>query len=242
VSICELLIEILTYISISYIPLIAPSTSPSRIKILTSIADTFIYVVSKMGVTGSSEKIKISQSLPDLVARIKECTTVPLAVGFGISSREQFDYVSTAGADGGVVGSRIVTVIDEAGKDAKSIAAAVQKYCSEISGRTNIVTNKSARTLPASSNPKSSKNLLALAASPMPARFGEFGGQYVPESLVDCLSELEIAHNKAREDPAFWKEFESHYGYMNRPSNLYLAERLTEKAGGAKIWLKREDL
>jgi tryptophan synthase len=228
--------------SISYVPLIAPSTPPSRIKILTSIADTFIYAVSKMGTTGSSATVKMSASLPDLIARIKECTTVPVTVGFGISTKEQFDYVITAGADGGVVGSRIVTVIEDAGKEPKSIAAAVQKYCSEISGRTNVVPDKSTRSSSTVSIPKLHKTLSAATASPMPARFGEFGGQYVPESLVDCLSELEIAHNKAREDPAFWKEFESHYGYMNRPSNLYLAERLTEKAGGAKIWLKREDL
>lgn len=186
--------------------------------------------------------MKISESLPDLVKRIQECTTVPLAVGFGISTREQFDYVSKAGADGGVVGSRIVTVIEEAGKDPKAIAAAVQKYCSEISGRSNVVGTKTSRSGSTMSIPKLPKSLPVAAVSPLPARFGDFGGQYVPESLVDCLTELELAHNQAREDPEFWKEFESHYGYMNRPSNLYLAERLTEKAGGARVWLKREDL
>lgn len=227
---------------ISYVPLIAPSTSPSRIKLLTSIADTFIYVVSKMGTTGSSATVKINQSLPDIINRIKECTTIPLAVGFGISTKEQFDYVSQTGAEGGVVGSRIVTVIEQAGKDPKAIAAAVQKYCSEISGRSNVAPGTSSRSGSTMSIPKVAKVLPPTTISPLPARFGDFGGQYVPESLVDCLNELEIAHNQAREDPAFWKEFESHYGYMNRPSNLYLAERLTEKAGGAKIWLKREDL
>jgi tryptophan synthase len=78
--------------------------------------------------------------------------------------------------------------------------------------------------------------------SSLPARFGQFGGQYVPEALVDCLVELEEAHKVASADPEFWKEFESFYGYMNRPSKLYFAERLTEHAGGAKIWFKREDL
>ena len=76
----------------------------------------------------------------------------------------------------------------------------------------------------------------------LPDRFGEFGGQFVPEALVDCLSELEAAHKSAMADPEFWKEFRGLYGYMNRPSNLYKAERLTEHAGGATIWLKREDL
>jgi tryptophan synthase len=54
--------------------------------------------------------------------------------------------------------------------------------------------------------------------------------------------ELEEAHKSATGDPEFWKEFESYYGYMNRPSNLHLAEKLTKQGGGAKIWLKREDL
>lgn len=230
--------------SISYVPLIAPSTSPSRIQFLTSIADSFIYVVSRMGTTGSNANDKMSGSLPDLVRRIKECTAVPLAVGFGIASKEQFNYVSETGAEGGVVGSRIVNVINEAGKEPKLIAKAVQDYCTEISGRSYVKTTsstKSLRSSSATSVPKLPKQP-ASAASPLPARFGEFGGQYVPESLVDCLNELEAAHNAAREDPAFWKEFESHYGYINRPSRLYLAERLSEQAGGAKIWLKREDL
>ncbi|OWZ64219.1 tryptophan synthase [Cryptococcus neoformans] len=80
------------------------------------------------------------------------------------------------------------------------------------------------------------------AAGKLPSRFGLFGGAYVAESLVDCLNELEAAYAEAKEDPAFWKEFEDMFGYINRPSELYLAERLTEEMGGARIWLKREDL
>jgi tryptophan synthase len=73
-------------------------------------------------------------------------------------------------------------------------------------------------------------------------RFGNFGGAYVPEALVDCLTELERAFIDARNDPAFTAEFESYYDYISRPSQLQLANRLTEDAGGARIWLKREDL
>jgi tryptophan synthase len=76
----------------------------------------------------------------------------------------------------------------------------------------------------------------------VPSRFGEFGGQYVPESLMDCLAELEDGFNKARDDPKFWDEYRSYYPFMGRPGQLHLAERLTEHAGGANIWLKREDL
>ena len=83
---------------------------------------------------------------------------------------------------------------------------------------------------------------LAAMHSKIPDRFGEFGGQYVPESLMDCLTELEDGFNKLKDDPAFWDEYRSYYPYMGRPGQLHVAERLTEHAGGAKIWLKREDL
>ena len=83
---------------------------------------------------------------------------------------------------------------------------------------------------------------LAALHGKIPERFGEFGGQYVPESLMDCLSELEEGFNKIKDDPAFWDEYRSYYPWMGRPGQLHLAERLTEHAGGAKIWLKREDL
>jgi len=73
-------------------------------------------------------------------------------------------------------------------------------------------------------------------------RFGEFGGQYVPEALVDCLSELEAAYVEAKNDPSFWEEYKSFYQYIGRPSNLTFADRLTARTGGARIWLKREDL
>ena len=82
----------------------------------------------------------------------------------------------------------------------------------------------------------------ATADSEAHFRFGEFGGRYVPEILVDALDELEKAFVEAKNDPEFWKEFESHYDFIGRPSHLQLAERLTAEAGGARIWLKREDL
>ncbi len=74
-------------------------------------------------------------------------------------------------------------------------------------------------------------------------KFGQFGGQYVPEMLVPALEELEAAYNKYKDDPEFREEFEYYLqDYVGRPSPLYYAERLTKKLGGAKIYLKREDL
>ncbi|QDU98476.1 tryptophan synthase subunit beta [Lignipirellula cremea] len=74
-------------------------------------------------------------------------------------------------------------------------------------------------------------------------RFGEFGGRYVPETLTRALDELDAAYREARVDLEFQAELESllHH-YVGRPSPLYHAQRLSEKCGGAQIWLKREDL
>jgi len=73
--------------------------------------------------------------------------------------------------------------------------------------------------------------------------FGQFGGRYVAETLMPALLELEQAYAEACQDPEFQKEFEYYLRqYVGRPSPLYFAERLTEKLGGARIYLKREDL
>ncbi|QRW27619.1 tryptophan synthase alpha chain [Rhizoctonia solani] len=239
--------EICTKEDISYVPLIAPSTSLARIKFLASIADTFIYVVSKMGTTGSAANVAINTSLPAIISRIREHTPVPLAVGFGVATRQQFETVADAGADGVVVGSRLVSVIRDAGSDAPR---AVQSYCAELTAQGQPRQLQAQRPASAVSpalpvpeaDPLSADALKVTEPTVLPARFGAFGGQYVPEALVDCLVELEQAHKAALADPEFWKEFEGLYGYMNRPSKLYLAERLTEATGGARIWFKREDL
>ncbi len=74
-------------------------------------------------------------------------------------------------------------------------------------------------------------------------RFGAYGGRYVPETLVAALDELEHAYNQAQADPAFHVKLDSLLrDYAGRPTPLYFAERLTGELGGAKIYLKREDL
>ena len=74
-------------------------------------------------------------------------------------------------------------------------------------------------------------------------RFGHYGGRYVPETLMPALLELEDAYRKARKDASFQKEFQAYLSkYVGRPTPLYLAARLTRRLGGAKIYLKREDL
>ena len=74
-------------------------------------------------------------------------------------------------------------------------------------------------------------------------RFGEFGGRYVPETLVYALDQLEKAYESACQDEAFQAELDELLkNYVGRSSPLYFARRLTEHCGGAEIWLKREDL
>lgn len=74
-------------------------------------------------------------------------------------------------------------------------------------------------------------------------RYGKFGGQYVPETLMTALLELEEAYVDAKKDPLFQKELDGYLrDFVGRENPLYFAERLTKKVGGAKIFLKREDL
>ena len=84
----------------------------------------------------------------------------------------------------------------------------------------------------------------ATANVPDPSgRFGSFGGRYVPETLTRALDELTREYDKARKDSAFQAELDDLLqNFVGRPSPLYFAKRLTEKCGGAQIWLKREDL
>ena len=74
-------------------------------------------------------------------------------------------------------------------------------------------------------------------------RFGIHGGQYIPETLMNAVIELEAAYNKYKDDPEFNAELQTLFNeYAGRPSRLYYAEKMTKDLGGAKIYLKREDL
>ena len=74
-------------------------------------------------------------------------------------------------------------------------------------------------------------------------RFGVHGGQYIPETLMNAVNELEIAYNHYKNDPEFNQELEDLFkNYTGRPSILYFAKKMTKDLGGAKIYIKREDL
>jgi len=90
--------------------------------------------------------------------------------------------------------------------------------------------------------PRSSMRASTSAGS-VPGRFGPYGGRYVPETLMAALEELERAYAKAKRDPRFQTELDDLLrNYAGRPTPLSFARRLTEKLGGARIYLKREDL
>ncbi|KAI5998977.1 hypothetical protein F5J12DRAFT_784819 [Pisolithus orientalis] len=137
---------------------------------LASIADSFIYVILHMEMTGSSIKGFVNTHFHTPYSGFWSCYIVP------------FDTVVEAGTDGVFIRSPIVSLIKE---------------------------------LPAGQVP-------------------QFDGRYVLEALFNCLIELEEAHNATWNDPMFWADFKSHYGYMNHPSKLYSILQ--------KIWLKQEDL
>jgi tryptophan synthase len=120
--------------ALSYIPLITPTTSESRIKQLVSVANSFIYVVSVSGVTGA--RSEVSSSLPELVKKIKKFTNMPLAVGFGVSNREQFVNVGQS-AEGVVIGSKIITVIKNAEKSKR--ASSAKEFAESVTGRKDVV-------------------------------------------------------------------------------------------------------
>ena len=74
-------------------------------------------------------------------------------------------------------------------------------------------------------------------------KFGIHGGQFVPETLMNAINEFEEAYNRYKDDPEFVAELDTLMReYAGRPSLLYYAEKMTKDLGGAKIYLKREDL
>ena len=222
-----------------------------------------------MGVTGATGTL--SSGLPELLGRVHQYSgNVPAALGFGVSTREHFLAVQEL-AEGVVIGSQMINVLGDAppGQCREKIreychsithrtvernteaepltrevglAEAVTK-AQEPSGvhTDGVVTGKETGAKAGLGDQLEALNITG-DPSAIPHRFGEFGGQYVPESLMDCLAELEAGFKDALNDPKFWEEFRSYYPYMGRPSRLHLAERLTEYAGGANIYIKREDL
>jgi tryptophan synthase alpha chain len=110
--------------------MVTPNTGQERIKLIASKTTGFIYAVSLLGVTGSRKKL--SGSVKGLVGKIKKQTSVPVCVGFGISTPEHAVEVAKAGADGVIIGSKIVSLIENNLKNKKKCLSEVAKFIDSV--------------------------------------------------------------------------------------------------------------
>jgi tryptophan synthase alpha chain len=110
--------------------MVTPNTQQDRMKLIASKTTGFIYTVSLLGVTGSREKL--SGTVDGLVRKLKKLTDVPVCVGFGISTAEHAATVAASGADGVIIGSKIVQLIEENLGDKKKICSEVSRFLTEV--------------------------------------------------------------------------------------------------------------
>ncbi len=110
--------------------MVTPNTNTERMKLIASKTTGFIYTVSLLGVTGSREKL--SDTVEGLVGKLKKLTSVPVCVGFGISKPEHAAAIAAAGADGVIIGSKIVRLIEENLGNKKKCLAEISAFLSEV--------------------------------------------------------------------------------------------------------------
>lgn len=218
---------------LTYVPLVSPTTTDDRVAYLSSNAGSFIYCVSVTGVTGA--RGALPADLKSFIDRVRKNSNVPLAVGFGISTPDQVNEVSQL-AEAVVVGSAIIANIDSsADKSPADRAAALAHFIASLKNGIHDRPVHDYKTAMKAADPPS----LDISNR----NFGEFGGRYIPETLVDAHRELEEAYAAALADPAFHEEVAFYRReFIGGPTPLYFAENLSKKCGGAKIWFKREEL
>jgi len=117
------------------ISLVAPTTPSERMKKIASASSGFLYCISRRGVTGA-QNVAASESAADYLARLRGVTELPLALGFGISTPEHVREAVAAGADGIVVGTALINVIDRAVEEGTAIAPAVAEYVRSLAAAT----------------------------------------------------------------------------------------------------------
>jgi tryptophan synthase alpha chain len=117
---------------LAHVPLVAPTTPESRLATIGAHATGFLYAVSVTGTTG--ERTAADGTLEAIIARAAEHAEVPVAVGFGIGTPEQAAATAAAGADGVIVGSRLVRAAGEAGDPAAAVAELVRGFSAALSG------------------------------------------------------------------------------------------------------------
>jgi tryptophan synthase alpha chain len=115
---------------IALVPLVAPTTTPERLAQIGADARGFVYTVSVVGTTG--ERRNLGEHFAEVVSRAKASTTVPVALGFGISAPEHAVQAADAGADGVIVGTRLVRAAGEGDDPAASVAAVVSELATAL--------------------------------------------------------------------------------------------------------------
>ena len=110
--------------------MVTPNTSDERVKLIAEKTTGFIYTVSTYGVTGA--RSALSDMVKPLVAKLKSETSVPVCVGFGISSADQAKQVADAGADGVIIGSRIVSMIEDNLNDKARMLKQISAFIKEV--------------------------------------------------------------------------------------------------------------
>lgn len=221
---------------LSNVPLVAPTSSDKRIASLTEMASTFLYCVSVTGVTGARDSLP--PDLEEFIGRVRAKTDLPLAIGFGISNPEMVQGIANM-SDGVVVGSAILKAMDKLGDEATTEQRA------DVIRETVAHLKTGVKQAPDAKNQATKLGQVPSVwkGGDAPSRFGNFGGQYIPETLSVAFEEIEEGYNAIKNDPAFLAELDEYRrDFVGGPTPLHKAERLTEFAGGATIWLKREDL
>ena len=115
---------------VALVPLVAPTSSPERMRAIGELASGFLYTVSVVGTTG--ERDALSDSFGEIVSRAKQSTTVPVAIGFGIATPQQARQAAEAGADGVIVGTRLVRAAAEAAEPAQAVGALVAELAAAL--------------------------------------------------------------------------------------------------------------
>jgi len=221
---------------VSLVPLVSPTSTLERMQLAATVADSFIYVVSVLGVTGARNQV--AAEVEKVVADVRKSTEgrgIYVAVGFGISTRAHVEDIGRY-ADGVVVGSKIVQALGEGGG---------------LDTMKALVKDLSGGPLPdtvANGEPRPKKSRTSLYANGEPSasskwNFGKYGGRYIPETLMAAHEELSCAWEVARKDEVFLAEVRRlRTEFIGGPTPLYHARNLTEKLGGAQLWFKREEL
>lgn len=117
---------------VALVPLVAPTTPPERLAQIGARARGFVYTVSVVGTTG--ERAALAERFAEIVARAKAATAVPVALGFGISTPQQARQAADAGADGVIVGSRLVRAAAESADPAAAVGALVGELAAGLRG------------------------------------------------------------------------------------------------------------